>query len=728
MVGGLVLGMLGLGAVGAAAEWGFEQVTPVDKGAGVVQAIDTFQVRDDGNAMLLSSTGDFASVPADSIPVYTRYLATRGQGGWANRALDPPLDPFPPITDANIMNVLGSSANLRFVFVYSTRALAPGAIPNGANLYLRDTSDGSYVLISARPDRAELSQYRPLQAASSVKYIDNDGQSVLFISRAPLTPDAPPFLGSSVSGALYRWTPTGGIEVASVLPDSDGGGSARAFSAIGPGDETGARSSGPSTGGLEHMAFGVISDDFQPGPAYVRSGTSTRAISVSRIPGDPTTPVPGSVVATADRGRFVLFQTGSSTKLTPDTPESGGTNLYRYNTVTDELLYVGSSNESGGLMTLQMSQDGQTVAFRSDRALGGDAVEGFINFYVWRGGSVRYVASLAPGSSANDPAAYLRVLSANGRYFSFTDDSPSIAQRFGYDNSSPGCPDGGIAGRCDMVYVFDSEAPSGGALSCASCRSDGNPPRGGSGDPTVVSPGYIRMNAHQARTVADDGTVFFSSQDDLLPTDQNGLLDVYAYRNGGLRLVSRGTSGTTARFLDATPDGQSVFIATNDAIVPTDTDDAVDIYVTREDAMPPGPPPPPKPPFCTGGDCRPAGAPLASLTGPSSQGQGVADGNVKASPTRRAAIRLRGASRRGAKLRVVVSPSTAGTVSISGPGLQRSARTVRAGRRYAIFVPMKASVRRTLERRGRVSIRVRGSLTPPFGKAAVSHLRRTLRK
>lgn len=77
----------------SAAPWGFEQVTPVQKGAGTVSYVDTFRTAPDGESFLYSTGAPFSSIPSEGSPAYTRYLGTRGPDQWKNVSLDPPFAP-----------------------------------------------------------------------------------------------------------------------------------------------------------------------------------------------------------------------------------------------------------------------------------------------------------------------------------------------------------------------------------------------------------------------------------------------------------------------------------------------------------------------------------------------------------------------------------------------------------------------------------------------------------
>lgn len=325
-------------------------------------------------------------------------------------------------------------------------------------------------------------------------------------------------------------------------------------------------------------------------------------------------------------------------RLTADTPEIGGGSveyLYRYDALNDSLDFIGTYLGYGSPGVIRMTQDGQTIAFGATNALTKDAVEGRPNLYVWRNGTLKLATVLDSTESSGASTAFsLHTLSANGRYLVFTDDSASLAEKFGQATISPSCPLPFVGGDgpCDQVYVYDFE---GEDLQCASCLPDGAPPAGHGGDPKTENSGYIRMDSHQMQNVADDGTVFFTSKDGLLPSDKNKLEDVYAYRDGDLRLLSRALQGRMARFIEATPDGRSVFIATDDPIAPADDDQAVDIYLTREGAGFPYTPPSLIPP-CDGVEtCRDGVAPNGPTASPGSASSAAA-ATSRATPGRAA--------------------------------------------------------------------------------------------
>ncbi len=703
-------------ASAADAPWGFEQVTPQSKGGGSVLVQDTFTVGPGGNTFLYTTNAPFAGVATEGAPLYTRYMGTRGDRGWSNRALDVPF--VAGLSQYNIQEVLGASEDLTHVFITSPAAATPGAIAGGSNLYVRDTRTGALTLVLALADPGLSEALGNPQGFLSFKFLADDGRSALFSAGVPLTPGAS-------RDAVYRWTVDGGVEAVSVLPASEGG-AIVPYATAGRDAEYGVRDSVSYDDALTNVYF---SENGGSGAVYVRSGDTTRAISVSRIPGDPATPVQAWIDAITDKGRYLLFHT-NNVPLTADTPvRIGAGYVYRYDIVSDTLTFVAAldaSNLTNGRGVLQMTQDAQTVLFQSTYAQAAGAVEDGMNMYVWRHGTIRHVATSDTGfppSTATAAGSFLRLLSPSGRFASFTDSSASLAQRFGYDNTSAACPVPylGGPGPCAEVYLFDAEAAGGtGELTCVSCKRDGTRPIGQSGDPafsmnpTTVAVGFVRLNSHQAQTVADDGTVFFTTPDALVPADANGKADVYASKDGTPRLISRGAQGATSRFLDATPDGKTVFFSTDDPIVPTDTDRSADIYMTRAGAGYAYDPPPTAPP-CSGGDCRETVAPsgpetIAASVVFSGPGNGSGPSNPSAKVTVAKVPTVIGTT---ASLRVTVPAQ--GRLVAAGSGLRTTAKAASRPATYTVRVALTAKAAAGLRTTRSARNEVRLTFTPTGG-------------
>jgi hypothetical protein len=226
----------------------------------------------------------------------------------------------------------------------------------------------------------------------------------------------------------------------------------------------------------------------------------------------------------------------------------------------------------------------------------------------------------------------------------------------GYDNR-----DVTTGRRAAEVYVYHAAQDESGTLSCVSCNPTGARPRGieyhklefglggldgnfGSWESAELVaasvPGWNSVGGsteeggNQPRYLTDAGRVFFDAEDGLVPQDTNGTEDVYEYepsgvgtceessvtfgtRSGGcVDMISSGTSGEEAAFLDASENGNDVFFLTAAQLSRRDTDTAYDVYDARVDG---GEPEPVKPVECQGDACAgfvaaPNGSTPGSLT------------------------------------------------------------------------------------------------------------------
>jgi hypothetical protein len=187
----------------------------------------------------------------------------------------------------------------------------------------------------------------------------------------------------------------------------------------------------------------------------------------------------------------------------------------------------------------------------------------------------------------------------------------------GYDNtvaSGASCgslPTGEAGGSaCPEVYLYDAATEK---LVCASCDPSGARPVGHTrqyfnllggkepDDTSLTTPSGFYL----PRDLSEDGKrLFFQSVDPLVPHDSNGKLDVYEWEQpaspaevakgenscmsssaafsaagGGCVLPISDVAGDSeSHFMDASPNGENVFIATADQLVPSDTDTRVDVY------------------------------------------------------------------------------------------------------------------------------------------------------
>ena len=189
-----------------------------------------------------------------------------------------------------------------------------------------------------------------------------------------------------------------------------------------------------------------------------------------------------------------------------------------------------------------LASEADAVYFYSPEELeGARGVPGKRNLYLWREGSVHFVATLDPlvGAERID-------VSADGRHAAFITKS-----RVGpYDN----------AGYAEM-FSYDAESRS---LICVSCHPDGSPP---SSDVKGSQNGLF---------MTDDGRTFFATSDPLVPRDANGITDVYEYVDGRPQLISTGTgndAGESSRpigLVGVSANGIDVFVSTYETLVGQD--------------------------------------------------------------------------------------------------------------------------------------------------------------
>jgi hypothetical protein len=218
----------------------------------------------------------------------------------------------------------------------------------------------------------------------------------------------------------------------------------------------------------------------------------------------------------------------------------------------------------------------------------------------------------------------------------------SVRSLTGYDNvpvSHEECENE----RCSVseVYLYDS---LNGSLVCASCDSGGSLPvaraelgasYGEEGEAfSNVSPLYT------ARNLSTDGNrLFFQSRDPLVPGDTNGRQNVYEWEADGEGSCAQGTGCVLAMsdvsgeddsfFMDASPNGDDVFITTGDGLVPSDNDGLRDVYDARVDGGFPAAPV--APPACGGADaCR---GPAALGQAPGSPASAALSGAGNLTPT-----------------------------------------------------------------------------------------------
>lgn len=155
----------------------------------------------------------------------------------------------------------------------------------------------------------------------------------------------------------------------------------------------------------------------------------------------------------------------------------------------------------------------------------------------------------------------------------------------------------------EQIYRYDVAANT---LSCVSCAPAGVTPTSGAvmsvlksyeeGRPTMP------FLADQRGVSADGDRIFFDTAEPLVPQAVNGMRNVYEWEDGTVYLISSGKSPENSYFLDSSENGDDVFFATSEGLVPGDTDGAYDVYDARVPHPPENPPATAVP--CEGSVCQ----------------------------------------------------------------------------------------------------------------------------
>lgn len=183
----------------------------------------------------------------------------------------------------------------------------------------------------------------------------------------------------------------------------------------------------------------------------------------------------------------------------------------------------------------------------------------------------------------------------------------SVKPLTGYENKDQ------HTGEADHeVFEYSAET---GELVCASCDPGGAPPLGSAFIGATLDE-RTSTPFHQPRSLSDDGSrLFFSSPDPLVPGLAGGSVKVFEYEDGAVLLISGMEAGGEDVFLDASASGDDVFFATTEQLAPTDDDELADVYDARVDGGLPGPA---IPTTCQGGSCQEPLGPPPSFPAPTS--------------------------------------------------------------------------------------------------------------
>lgn len=524
----------------------YEMVSPPDKDGGSVYSSINLAADPTGNAVTLYSSTPFADAPA--APLVGPFIARRGDGSWTTQSVEAPQQNDSAIFE---LGAPASSPDLTKTLQVSLRALTPGAIEGGSNLYLRNDLTGERQLVATieSPEFFEI-----VRAQRNNFYLGGatNWSTFAFLSSFKLTPGATEFFAGGASYNLYQYR-DGRLSLADILPDGTPAGSG--------GWPVG--NSVSSDGSRVTFLAG------EGGPVYQRiDGNRTVAVSASQraeTEGEVATAI--SATASAD-GKTVLFS--SNANLVEGEETQGTETLYGFDATTGELQDLIPNKPAGGARLsnpgiLGISEDGRTAYIMSIAALTPGSEEGgpaTRNIYVDREGQIDLVTRL------KEAAPVHVAVSPNGRYFAFDAYTPPT----GEPEESPACTSRPNSEVCLNTYVYDL---AGGTLTCVTC---GATPPGDSALGGTMGRSLAQSAPSTTNPVLNDGTVFVETSKALVPRDINGLRDVYAWRGGVPELISSGASSQPSSFGTADPSGANVFFMTSQPLVPIDRDASFDVY------------------------------------------------------------------------------------------------------------------------------------------------------
>lgn len=604
----------------------YEMVSPLDKNNVDILPPPNFNVLPnlldqsaiDGESFTFTTSQGFGD--AEGAPYVSQYLSSRSGDGWATHGL------------ASAQGISSNEPGLRLDLEYRAFApdlctavfrnetnisLAPGALPDTENLYLRHTCGGTAneaLGVGSKPSLG-------VPSRAEVQELSADGRCVVYVylelftdrlwevceGQAPVEiAFLPNGVKSSTGGSAGTANDGTGIRTATTAGSISSDGSKVYWTAAAKGEgplylRENADKEQSATSGTTCIEPGMgctIRVNAKPSHFWGASADGNRAVYVTegvlkafdasqRKSSDIAGGVLG-VVGVSPSAQQVAF--ASTEQLTPEAnnqgmlPMAGKPNLYLYDPVSPgatAFRFIGTLADKDVVST-----------------------EGAFTF-----------TPITP-----EPYKHVSRISTNGRSLAFM----SFAELTGY-NTVDADSDEPVA----EIYSY-SEARG---LNCVSCNPTGELP---SGHHTVLEGEDLQSyfsaalippfmtSSHGAHVISADGSrVFFEAFEPLVAADTNGTTDVYQWEapnpsaaggrctadrasystvNGGcVTLISSGDSVAPVELLDASPEGRDVFFSTSSSLVSQDPG-LIDIYDAREGG---GFPQPATAIPCEGEKCQP---------------------------------------------------------------------------------------------------------------------------
>lgn len=366
--------------------------------------------------------------------------------------------------------------------------------------------------------------------------------------------------------------------------------------------------------------------------AEVTAAGVQNLVQVSRGAASDPTPGFGADVMGAARispdGSHVYFVARGVLTTTPndhgEAAEGGAFNLYEYDVAKAETQFVAGLASSGEL-TLALEAE----CIREE----GGSFSKECEERVLRQTESRLGVSHVDNRPFQTSADGRFLVFVNARDLTAPEDTSTVVQVFEYDAQTKSLA---------RVSVGQKSAsfPAG-------YNENGNTTNG-EYFASILVPFYNRQDLPAGEvsslSVAEDGTVVFTSRNALTPQAVGGGKNIYEYREGNVYLVSAGEEQSleeavfgedyfqpgeerNRRLLGIDRAGTDVFFASTDALLPGDTDTQADWYAARVNG---GFPAPSAPVECSGESCQ--GQPSASQTLPYAGSLAEPGGGNLASP------------------------------------------------------------------------------------------------
>jgi hypothetical protein len=299
-----------------------------------------------------------------------------------------------------------------------------------------------------------------------------------------------------------------------------------------------------------------------------------------------------------------------------------GGDLFAFDVASEEVVLF---SESGDVTPVTVSMNGSAAYLLSPSVLteepnpnGAVAQLGKENLYLSREGQMSFVGTVEPLDVAGEPLA-------NGEVAGLGQWTKTFVTGKVGDATSRTTPDGSVLlfqasspltgydpeGHTE-IYRYDSV---GGTLECLSCNPTEMPASSNASLQTIaLTSAEAPLDAHgRIPNLRSDGRrAFFQSSEALVPSDVDGVQDVYEWeaqgvgsckREGGcVYLISSGHSSRDNHLYSVSESGNDVFFQTSDILLGLDGDSTPSIYDARVNGGFPETQPIP----CQGEGCRPA--------------------------------------------------------------------------------------------------------------------------